>query len=824
MKALDNSSQRSSTARKRAWLIACLAGAIAGIVYLMFGRVLEPAPEPDASRSELEPANPASSVRTATASPSPDDTKREIAASGSSTTWRIRVLDSSTHEPVSGARAKLTAREVEAEATSAADGSVELVIADRPEVRSADLLVDHPEYMSTRVPSLPPDDRRDVLLVRGGEIVGRVAPNPSSTATISLSQQTSEDANAWPIRNVETDAQGGFRFTRLPPGDYTLAATVAGWCTPTLHGLRVESGKTRDVTLPLTRGATLRGRLLSLGTEVAIEKAHVTMNLEDIYRAPHEILQPREAVTDSAGRFEFHDLPPTAYTLLFRVPDQSTFRRQITIHNIGEAIDQEFYAPAMLQFHGRVVDLEGRPMPGAIVALTDEFRWREVIARGLDAFNADGCASARAGADGKFIIRAQFDADTSLYVLGRSTDQAELGMAWSVLSRRLSSKESDVELGDLTIGNTSILRGLVKNEHGLPVAGATVEILDPGRHPRNPVTSTGDGAFSIPVLDFGGRIVLLTTLSARSPGFVSDHVNLIKSNDSIELVLHPVHVVRGRVIDTDGRAVPNIQVVLGTPLPEHKRGPRVGGGDIPQNTDEFGRFRFEEVVRMQSEIGLNPAVQSDWTIESRDPALIPADGDQEVKVVLRHVAEEERATLRGRLVIAKEFDSLEELRIEVLPQQADSNVPNPNGYGYGSKKRGMLERTGDSFVLSNVPPGRIVFEVSCHHCVPVTRPIELRPGEVFDLGDVPIDRGVYVTVHLTDANGKPVGGATVEFVPLEPGRSPHQALAEQGGVYWGLPPCGRTFDIRVHRAGKEDYSQRFEAPCDHQSTVEVRVE
>jgi protocatechuate 3,4-dioxygenase beta subunit len=823
MKILDDSPPRSSTTRKRAWLIACLAGLLTGLVYLMWSQVLGPAPETVTPRSEVEPVTP--STRTATAANSSNETKREKAVGEASTTWRIRVLDASTREPISGAHAKLTARDVEIESTSTADGSVELAVADRPDIRSADLIVDHPYYIATRVAALAPNDGRDVLLVRGGEIAGRVVPIPSSTATISLSEQTSEDGSSWPIRRADCDAQGRFRFTRLPAGDYTLAANVADWCTPTLHGLRIESGKARDVTLPLTRGAVLRGRLLSSGTEVSIEKARVTMNLEDIYRAPHEPLQAREAVTDAAGRFEFRDLPATTYTLIFRVPDQSTFRRLFMIHNNGDAIDQDFFAPPVIQFHGRVVDLEGKPMAGAIVALTEEFRWREVTARGLEAFNAEGCASTPTGADGRFVIRAQFDASSSLYVLARSTEQANLGVGWTVLSRRLSSKETDVDLGDLTVANTSVLKGIVKSEQGMPVAGAIVEISDPGRHPRNPVSSSGDGAFSIAVLDYGGRIVPLTTLSAHSAGLASDLVRVDKATgESIEIVLHPVHVVRGSVIDTDGRAVPNIQVVLGTPLPDHKRGPKVGGGDIPRNTDEFGRFRFEDVVKMQSEIGLNPAVQNNWAIESREPAAIPAEGEQEVKVVLRRVAEEERATLHGRLIIAKEFDSLDELRIEVLPQQPDSSVPDPNGFAWGSKKRGILERAGDAFVLSNVPPGRMVFEISCRECVTVLRPIELRPGETFDLGDVPIDRGVYVTVHVIDPNGKPVDGATVEFVPLDGIRAPVKALPETGGRYWSRPPCGQSLDVRVHRAGSADHVQRIDAPCGSEINVEVRME
>src|SRR5262249_12301186 len=45
-------------------------------------------------------------------------------------------------------------------------------------------------------------------------------------------------------RNAVTDASGKFRMAQLPPGPYTITATLSGFETTTLKGNLVETEKT----------------------------------------------------------------------------------------------------------------------------------------------------------------------------------------------------------------------------------------------------------------------------------------------------------------------------------------------------------------------------------------------------------------------------------------------------------------------------------------------------------------------------------------------------------------------------------------------------
>jgi len=268
--------------------------------------------------------------------------------------------------------------------------------------------------------------------------------------------------------------------------------------------------------------------------------------------------------------------------------------------------------------------------------------------------------------------------------------------------------------------------------------------------------------------------------------------------------------------------------VLGTPLPDHKRGPKPGGGDLPTHTDEFGRFRFPDVVCMDSEVGFDPRVQPEWVMESRSPAVIPATGDQFVTVVARHVVAEERATVKGRIVV-KGVDSITDLRMQVVPQKRGSTEPN---YGAAQsrdpKLNGILARSGDEFTLENVDGGAGVLIVSCRGCRDFSRLVELRAGETLDIGEIELVHSTQITVVIKDANDRPINDATAELVALDGDEKPVRSFKVNDGVVFADAVCGRSYELRVRRAGHEAHVQRVEVPGDQKIgtpfTLTVRLE
>ncbi|MCI0618247.1 TonB-dependent receptor [bacterium] len=53
-------------------------------------------------------------------------------------------------------------------------------------------------------------------------------------------------------RTINCDEQGRFRFLELPPGLYTITATLAGYKSVVLNGMRLSAGMTTDVSIDMT--------------------------------------------------------------------------------------------------------------------------------------------------------------------------------------------------------------------------------------------------------------------------------------------------------------------------------------------------------------------------------------------------------------------------------------------------------------------------------------------------------------------------------------------------------------------------------------------
>jgi hypothetical protein len=773
---------------------------------------------------------------------------REVLASELPSSWSIRVLDAETRQAVDGARVELSAGSWRVEGTTRADGTLALGSDERSSAREADLFVDHPSFVPARVPAVKAGEARDVLVRRGGEIVGRCQPPPTSAANVSVFEQISQDSTNWKARVAPTDSSGKFRVAQLTPGDYSITAAVDGWIAPTLHSVRVKAGDTREVTLSLMPETILSGRLLLPESSLPVVGASVSISglgdpalvelaprrspdgrraAQDAALASLAASVARDAITDANGRFELRGLSATSYSLRFRMCDHSSFVLPLSVNQSGGRIEQDFTAPAELHLHGHVVDSEGKPVADAIVGVVDDREWW-TIAKDIQHFKAAEHPSARSQSDGSFAIDLRADRLRSFYLVYRAPESMNADPSWKIDPVFRAQHEEDHDELDvtLTIANLRPLAGTVKDERGAGVVGALVELSEHGV--IGSTTSGADGSFTIaaPVYKNGG-VSGDARLTARGPGFTSGDVR-VSSTKNVELIVHPVHTITGEVLDLDGRAVPNILIVLGTPLPDHKRGPKPGGGDFPTHTDEFGRFRFPDVVCMDSEVGFDPRVQPEWVMESRSPAVIPASGDQVVTVVARHVVADERARLKGRLV-AKGVDSITDLRMEVIPQKRGSTEPN---YGAAqsrdAKLNGILARTGDEFTLENVDPGAGVLKVSCKGCRDVSRLVELRSGETLDIGEIELVHSTQLTVAFKDANDRPISGATAELVPLDGGEGAARSFKLTDGVVFMDAVCGRSYELRVHRAGHETYVQRVEVPSDQKFgtpfTLTIRLE
>jgi hypothetical protein len=81
-------------------------------------------------------------------------------------------------------------------------------------------------------------------------------------------------------KEVITDSTGGYRFTNLPPGTYSIVATAQGFKTQKNEGIRVEVGRQPTVDMSLQVGA--ESTTVEVNTEAPVIDTTSTENLTNI--------------------------------------------------------------------------------------------------------------------------------------------------------------------------------------------------------------------------------------------------------------------------------------------------------------------------------------------------------------------------------------------------------------------------------------------------------------------------------------------------------------------------------------------------------------
>lgn len=206
---------------------------------------------------------------------------------------------------------------------------------------------------------------------------------------------------------VHTDASG--EFTLAWEGKTSsLVVSHPEYVSREFSSLRALS-KDGEVTVVLSRGATISGRALDEGRQ-PVSSAAVTIIAarsqsgrqfigKDIVTAgmASKLPESRTAVTDAEGRFKFSRLKPGSYHLVARKSGRGTAQYAVALAE-GEELEQDIELGEALSFRGVVSGPDG-PLAGVKVAAS-------LAAGGLVAGGGDSpIAAAVSAADGSYELR-----------------------------------------------------------------------------------------------------------------------------------------------------------------------------------------------------------------------------------------------------------------------------------------------------------------------------------------------------------------------------------------------------------------------------------
>jgi RNA polymerase sigma-70 factor (ECF subfamily) len=485
-----------------------------------------------------------------------------------------------------------------------------------------------------------------VRLHLGASIEGRVKRAEDGAAmagALLRAWPTSREEPAARFRlETETDEEGRFHFDGLPPAEFYLEVTPPTGAPPMWRRIDLVEGERHEVEIAVEKGPVLRGRVVDAATTLPIENAEVGASW--VFRRPVR--------TDKNGEYVYPGFPLEGiYDIHARAKGYGQMGRLVrdsSRSEFPERIDFELL-PAR-RARGRVLDHEGRPLPGAYIAAVSyqsstnpsmsKSDWRAVVS----------------AADGRFALE-DLRSDMLHTLLVRKE-----GFGTVVYDFPASEgTESSIEVPDVTLQPMSVVRGSVVDESGVGVPDQLVTLrgwnsdrtsrrgrLEIG--PEGPVgfltpedmyvgqreARTDDlGRFSFADLAAGTYRVGTQRRGANQEVAQGVEVPRASRVDGIRLVVAGGGTIEGRVVDFEGRPVPKAYVRASAQAPSNANGRST-------ETKRDGRFVLRDLVPGTYQVR---AEASYWSFEpGADVQLAPTEipgvqpGQRDLEIVLRRGA------------------------------------------------------------------------------------------------------------------------------------------------------------------------------------------
>ena len=386
--------------------------------------------------------------------------------------------------------------------------------------------------------------------------------------------------------------------------------------------------------------------------------------------------------------FEFGGLPPDyVYELSLEGSDAAIEARPRVGVKAGGTVEQDIHALAGASISGRVVDEKQQPVYGAIVmANGDEARSRST--------------EARSAMDGAFELRGIHPGNVTL-----STATRDYASATRVVG---DLHDGDRQTGiELVLSSRLVVRGRVQWPDGSPAAFCVIDydVLERGRGGEAAMqSSTGcnaKGEFTLKdVADVATSVTARRrnrrgTDSATGPigSWVARATDVKPGTEDLVLTLQAAASFQCRVVDENGRAIPEVSLVAYPDDSNHRNRSRLGL--IPGVPGDSGGW-----------LEVPGLYDGEWSVTARAPGFAESKpirkrlpGEEHVEIVLLRTG-----TLSGILVDAEDKPVTEaRFFIGVWDEEPRRGL-------VASYSNANVEKRIDSegqFELQNVHPGHI---------------------------------------------------------------------------------------------------------------------
>lgn len=579
-------------------------------------------------------------------------------------------------------------------ATVAADGLFS--IADLARGAPVHVVVRTSGYLTTQVRSVRPPTEKPVVIRVEPEaaLVGRVvdeAGEPVPGARIDLRWQAflpeepDRPVGEPILRDTRADGEGRFEMRGLPAGTAQVSASAPAFVP--LEGVEVELPRpaaTGELRLVLERGALLQGRVTTAaGEPVAAVRVGVS---------------GASAATNDDGLYWLEGAELGRQEVIFLHPTHGRMAKPFAIQPGVNVLDLTF-EPGV-EVAGRVVDDTGRPVPGARVELTPEYRFDPRRYRDV------------AGEDGRFrlspVVAGRYRLKAGADGFAETERPATL-----VIEEAVSNLEIALDRGALLSGN--IL--------GLPAEDlAQVEVEARGDNGTTVAAWTdGRGRYEVRSLAPGDW-----TVTAR----LWDDQRQAKTRVAIRRSDREVT----RDLEFEKRLALTVQVLYDEePLPDARvsvRGQRITAERIAM-TDYEGRVRFEDLAPETYRIGLRHARNM---IVHNDQVDLQQDRDLVIRL--------QGATVGGLVVSAADGEPIQNAMLSLRPVEGPEYLVTA-----GTKSDGR-------FVVHRVQPNRYRLQANAAGFLQAEQEIQVAAGQTLDDLEIRLQRAQGARVRVRLASGE----------------------------------------------------------------------